>query len=759
MGGGPADGCGFQIASSNNTLSGLTISGFALGVDLEPPGTAQSLPQHVTLANNTLQSLTIENSDGAAIGFRSFQTPNCASVQQVRCFTYTTWQNTTIDGNTIDGTHEGGISSYLQDSGDAIKQVAITNNSIVAGSGDAGISLAAGGDATQTDISNVAITGNTIRGSFSKGVDVDSGPERAQGNTVEHVQISGNDIDLPCAPGNVCAGVFLPVGTDTASLAQLTDPPRYPDNNTLSDVTVDGNTIRGESQLGVAIWVGQGIGGANNHVDGVQITNNTIETTVPTTGIYAFTGGSDDHVTSGDTITNLTVRSNHITVGGQSPDFFQNDVAVTPGGIELRGASHATGDGFSGVDISQNSIAAAYVGVRVVGGIAGPGSPTDNTTISNAVIDANQITLTGTDQNLDNPQNGGIVLLSGFGGATNSTITGVQLSNNVLDTQLVGISLIGGLQGASSNNALTDVRLTGNSILHAPSTSLPWLKGINVIGGDGASDNTITAVSLSGNSVAGVPDAVSVTDDLGGGTSNTVTLTPSTPTIGNLPAGGTYGAGFTATVDTTGDGATSVTSSTTSICTATGTVVSYVGVGTCSLTAHVAAGTDYAAADGTVQSFAVARATPPPPAVGNLPSSGTKGDRFAAELSTTGDGAASVTSSTPSVCSVSALSVSYVGVGTCTLVAHLGQGTDYAAADGAPQSFRVYAACVVPNVKGKKLKAAERAIAGHSCRVGKVTHALSAKVQKGFVISQKPKAHNRLKHGAKVSLVVSKGKK
>jgi len=66
--------------------------------------------------------------------------------------------------------------------------------------------------------------------------------------------------------------------------------------------------------------------------------------------------------------------------------------------------------------------------------------------------------------------------------------------------------------------------------------------------------------------------------------------------------------------------------------------------------------------------------------------------------------------------------------------------------------------CVVPKVKGKTLSAAKRAIKAHACSVGKVTHASSRKVKKGHVISQKPKPGSRLKHGAKVSLVVSRGR-
>jgi hypothetical protein len=67
--------------------------------------------------------------------------------------------------------------------------------------------------------------------------------------------------------------------------------------------------------------------------------------------------------------------------------------------------------------------------------------------------------------------------------------------------------------------------------------------------------------------------------------------------------------------------------------------------------------------------------------------------------------------------------------------------------------------CVVPNVKGKTLSRAKRALSAHFCRAGKIKHAFSGKVKKGRVISQKPKAHRRLAHNAKVNLVVSKGKK
>jgi len=170
-------------------------------------------------------------------------------------------------------------------------------------------------------------------------------------------------------------------------------------------------------------------------------------------------------------------------------------------------------------------------------------------------------------------------------------------------------------------------------------------------------------------------------------------LTPTTPTISNLPSSAVYGGSFTPTVSTTGDGSKSVTSSTTAVCSVNGStgLVTYGGVGTCTLVAHVAAGTDYAAADGSPQGFNASQATPTTPSISNPPSSAVYGGSFTPTVSTTGDGSKSVTSSTTAVCTVNGSTglVTYGGVGTCTLVAHVAAGTNYAAADGSTQGFNV----------------------------------------------------------------------
>jgi hypothetical protein len=65
--------------------------------------------------------------------------------------------------------------------------------------------------------------------------------------------------------------------------------------------------------------------------------------------------------------------------------------------------------------------------------------------------------------------------------------------------------------------------------------------------------------------------------------------------------------------------------------------------------------------------------------------------------------------------------------------------------------------CVVPEVVGESLKAAKAALKKAFCSTGEVRLAASSKVQKGYVISQRPKPQARLRQHAKVNLVVSKG--
>ena len=165
----------------------------------------------------------------------------------------------------------------------------------------------------------------------------------------------------------------------------------------------------------------------------------------------------------------------------------------------------------------------------------------------------------------------------------------------------------------------------------------------------------------------------------------------SSPSISNLPGSAAVGGSFTPSVSTTGDGTKSVSSSTTGVCAVNGSgVVSYIAAGTCTLVAHVAEGSTYGAADGSAQSFTVAKQAASSPSIANLPGSAAVGGSFTPSVTTTGDGTKSVSSSTTGVCTVNGSGVvSYIAAGTCTLVAHVAEGSTYGAADGSVQSFTV----------------------------------------------------------------------
>jgi hypothetical protein len=67
------------------------------------------------------------------------------------------------------------------------------------------------------------------------------------------------------------------------------------------------------------------------------------------------------------------------------------------------------------------------------------------------------------------------------------------------------------------------------------------------------------------------------------------------------------------------------------------------------------------------------------------------------------------------------------------------------------------ARCLVPNVRGKKLAQAKKAIVGAHCALGRVKSSRSKRVRKGSVISQGTPAGRSLAAGSKVNLVLSTG--
>ncbi|WP_420236363.1 beta strand repeat-containing protein [Telmatobacter bradus] len=171
-------------------------------------------------------------------------------------------------------------------------------------------------------------------------------------------------------------------------------------------------------------------------------------------------------------------------------------------------------------------------------------------------------------------------------------------------------------------------------------------------------------------------------------------ITQATPTLAiSAPSSVIYGGSYTPTITYSGDGTVSL-AGTSSICTVTGSVssytVSYVGVGSCTLTASATAGTNYASVSSVKRTFNITQA--PPALAVSAPSSATYGGSYTPTITYSGDGTVSL-AGTSSICTVTgsgtSYTVSYIGVGGCTLTASATAGTDYAAVSNVTQSFTI----------------------------------------------------------------------
>jgi subtilisin family serine protease len=67
--------------------------------------------------------------------------------------------------------------------------------------------------------------------------------------------------------------------------------------------------------------------------------------------------------------------------------------------------------------------------------------------------------------------------------------------------------------------------------------------------------------------------------------------------------------------------------------------------------------------------------------------------------------------------------------------------------------------CTVPRLRGQAVAVAKRSLAKRGCAMGRVSRAYSRRVRRGRIVSQRPGPGLRLRRGAKVAVVVSRGRR
>jgi hypothetical protein len=456
---------GFRISSSGNELRNLSLRRFATGVLFTPASASDPFPQappfatHRTYANNVMSGMVMRDitRDGIALNWGS---PRCDVQTGGRaCATHNRWTDTTIVRNSIE-TDAYGLKWTLANSiGDRVERWMITDNTIrITDSGAQeriGIRFEAGlgVGSVQNRISDVMIARNEIGGHLHRGVRVASGVGAGDRNTIERVRIIDNLVAL--------------------------DP-----------------RVRGRDRDPAGPWCG--------HCFGVDL----------------FLGESSEAIgfdvrpidyADRNLIRDIEIRGNEF----RGP--LLRGVAVSTGccGSARNRARH--------IHIGDNTIQIAGLGAGVfidAGSCCSSGNEraTRGTRVSDVTIDDNSITIRSEGRfqgrRPAEPVSGGIVLVGGIGRTRGGMMGDVSVTNNVIDTTLIGISLVGGV--GAEDSSVSDVRIQANQVLREPSYQsvervFPGLKGISLIGAwNGARRNRVACVVLSGNVVAGIKDDASI---------------------------------------------------------------------------------------------------------------------------------------------------------------------------------------------------------------------------------------------------------
>jgi hypothetical protein len=166
----------------------------------------------------------------------------------------------------------------------------------------------------------------------------------------------------------------------------------------------------------------------------------------------------------------------------------------------------------------------------------------------------------------------------------------------------------------------------------------------------------------------------------------TISKASQTITFAN-PGTQTYGTLLTLTATASSGLAVTYASTTTSVCTVSGSVVSFVTTGTCGIVASQAGGTYVAAATPVGHAWVVGKSKQT--ITFNNPGTQTYGHSLTLTATASSGLTVTYTSTTPTICTVSGSSVTFVTTGTCGIVANQAGNVDYLAATPVGHAFVV----------------------------------------------------------------------
>jgi hypothetical protein len=429
------------------------------------------------------------------------------------------------------------------------------------------------------------------------------------------------------------------------------------------------------------------------------------------TGSITLTGVNDVTDEPAETvIVDITTVTNGTESGTQQVTASITDDDPPPTvTLSLAGSPFAENGGTATVTATLSPASANSVTVNL--GFSGTAAnPADFTPSATSITIAagattGSITLTGANDAIDEPAETVIVDITTV---TNGTESGTQqVTANITDDDPAPVATIADAgstpEGGTLNYVVTLDRQSSSNLAinltYGGSATAPDYSG-NV------ATLTINALSTTGTvSLVTVNDGVYEGDEtatvtIAAGTGYTVGATPTgTGTLIETspipqaiinfiatPAAPTYSPGGTFAVSATGGGSGNpvvFASTTTGVCTVSGSTVTIVTAGTCSLTADQAGNASYAAAPQVTLDVTIAQAAQ---AITNFiatPAAPTYAPGGTFSVSATAGASTSpvvFASTTPAICSVAGSTVTTLGAGTCSLTADQAADINYTAA-------------------------------------------------------------------------------
>lgn len=369
--------------------------------------------------------------------------------------------------------------------------------------------------------------------------------------------------------------------TVESALYGITFNQHFTIGNRVSGLTLAHNTVRiaqteGPDAIGIGVDSGLGAGSRDNVTSGVIIADNTVEGNAHNAILVASgsSGASDNRMGDvrifGNRLLSAARQANGqetsplalMTGDGASDEYDKvNPITYPERNVIERVAIHGNviaGQGGNGVTVMSgltggkaNVIRDVEIAGNRIEGVVGPGgwhhngvlvgagngevkpeSPTRNE-IADVRVTANSISSTGVRPGLGGFEVawGGVAVWGGRAGEAN-TIRDVRITNNRVDTPIVGISVVGGLghAGPANGNLVTRTFVACNVVVREPrlvASQQPGVKGINLVGGILASTQNRVEVELADNLVVGKLNDVSVAKNVGAGArGNEVVIRP-----------------------------------------------------------------------------------------------------------------------------------------------------------------------------------------------------------------------------------------